>query len=347
MRNLGLRSVALAMVMVPVTADAQGSPPAVTTQVVKSAGAPRVSTRHWGPRQNGRWIAGWRAPGGWNSYRPVVRGYILPSYWINPGYYIGNYARYGFSAPAAGYGWSRYYDDAVLTDRDGRVYDSVHNVDWDRYDAYDEGEDYSDSYGYRDDGVRHEGEAPHHGKGGDVTGAVVGAVVGAVAGNVIAGKGDRLAGSLIGGGAGALAGAAIGKAEHSSHHGGHELSYDYGNGGRDGVTYNGRWTGTWTGHYEGQPTQVYQGSYDGRYEGSAPHWAHHGGRRPHVMHHGGPAYGYGYGWGAPMITTMTFQSAPIVTTTTTTTEYVTYAAAARKRPARRVWKPRPKARCTC
>src|SRR3546814_20039107 len=39
---------------------------------------------------------------------------------------------YGLSVPPAGYGWSRYYDDAVLTDRYGRVYAYRSDIDWNR-----------------------------------------------------------------------------------------------------------------------------------------------------------------------------------------------------------------------
>ena len=131
-------------------------------------------------------------------------------------------------------------------------------------------------------------------------------------------------------------------------HGGQPLTYDYRNAERGDVTYQGRWTGTWTGHYEGQPPQVYNGTYDGRYGGSVPHRADRDGRdgRGNV-YYGAPGYYYSYGWGAPMMTTITFQSAPIITTTTTTTEEVIYGAAPRKRIARRTWKPRPKQRCAC
>ncbi|HKY80384.1 MAG TPA: RcnB family protein [Sphingobium sp.] len=106
-----------------------------------------VTTAHrWGPRFQGRWFAGWRAPGGWAGYRPLVVGHVLPSYWSVPGYRIGNYGAYGLPAPAEGYGWSRYYDDAVLTDRDGRVRDHRSGIDWDRDDraAPPPGVDYDD-----------------------------------------------------------------------------------------------------------------------------------------------------------------------------------------------------------
>ena len=79
---------------------------------------------------SGRWHGGMRAPGGYAAYRRPVRGFILPSYWINPGFSINNYAVYGLRAPSNGYYWSRYYDDAVMTNSRGYVYDSVPNVNW-------------------------------------------------------------------------------------------------------------------------------------------------------------------------------------------------------------------------
>jgi Ni/Co efflux regulator RcnB len=98
----------------------------------------RIDTRpmtdsRFGQKYQGRWVGGWQAPGGWNAYRRPYRGFVLPSYWISPSFYIGNWSTYGFARPSAGYGWSRYYDDAVLTDRYGRVVDFVPNYNWDRY----------------------------------------------------------------------------------------------------------------------------------------------------------------------------------------------------------------------
>src|SRR3546814_10112207 len=74
----------------------------------------------------GRWHAATQAPGGWRSYRRPVSGFTLPRYWIQPTFHIANYPAYGLSVPPAGYGWSRYYDDAVLTDRYGRVRSEEH-----------------------------------------------------------------------------------------------------------------------------------------------------------------------------------------------------------------------------
>ncbi len=98
----------------------------------------------WGNRVNGRWFAGFQAPGGWTGYRAPFRGYSLPSYWINPSYSIGNFGTYGLYAPMAGYGWSRYYDDAVLRDSRGYVQDYRSGIDWNRYEG-----GYAPDNGYR------------------------------------------------------------------------------------------------------------------------------------------------------------------------------------------------------
>lgn len=75
-------------------------------------------------------VYGARLPVGAPAYVRPFRGFLLPRVWIAPTYYIANWQGYGLSRPAQGYGWSRYYDDAVLTDRNGRVYDSVQGVNW-------------------------------------------------------------------------------------------------------------------------------------------------------------------------------------------------------------------------
>ena len=116
---------------------------------------------NWGGKWNGRWAGGWRAPGGWNSYRQPVRGYVLPSYWAGSQFAVGNYASYGLSSPPYGYHWSRYYDDAVLADDGGRVWDSVSGLDWNDYDegyseGYEDGAQQSGGY-YAEDGYSTEG----------------------------------------------------------------------------------------------------------------------------------------------------------------------------------------------
>ncbi len=269
-------------------------------------------SHRWGPRQNGRWFAGWGAPGGWGAYRRPVYGYVLPRYWVSPNYYIANYGAYGLPAPAYGYGWSRYYDDAVMTDRYGRVYDHRSNLDWDRYEG-----GYAPDDGYYD--------APRRDNG--VGGAAIGAVVGGVAGM------------------------AIDKAEDAPRHSAPPrrrpgAAYDEGYGyADDSVTssneYEGRWTGTWT----TDDGRKVSGTYDGRFEGDvrgagvdydappygvAPHWG--AGPMP------GPGGGYvsgGYYYPAPIVTTVTVE--PKVTTTTTTsyvTEKVRYRPSVRRKTVR-------------
>lgn len=116
--------------------------------------------QRWGGSIGGQWSGGVNAPGGWNAYRRPSRGHDLPRYWASPSFYIGDFGSYGLQAPPQGYSWHRYYDDAVLLDARGRVYDSVGGVDWDRGD-YDDGYAYaeggqggyaSSSYGYAQGG---------------------------------------------------------------------------------------------------------------------------------------------------------------------------------------------------
>ncbi len=102
----------------------------------------------WGHRISGRWFAGFYAPGGWGGYRAPSRGFVLPTYWIQPSYRINNFPTYGLYAPQTGYGWSRYYDDAVLTDSRGYVQDYRSNIPWDRYEGgYAPGEYAEPEYG--------------------------------------------------------------------------------------------------------------------------------------------------------------------------------------------------------
>ncbi|WP_430636809.1 glycine zipper 2TM domain-containing protein [Sphingomonas hankookensis] len=119
--------------------------------------------------------------------------------------------------PQPGYGWYRYYDDAVLADRDGRVLDYRRGIDWD---ARDNGRYVRDDRAY--DRYRSEADLPPPPppppppvarRDDGVGGAVIGGVVGGVAGNVVAGRGNRLGGTVLGAGVGALAGTAIDRAE--------------------------------------------------------------------------------------------------------------------------------------
>lgn len=328
---------------------------------------PGGSVHRWGGLHNGRWYAGWRAPGGWGAYRRPVVGWTLPGYWMQPSFYIPSWSTYGFYAPQAGYGWSRYYDDAVLTDRYGRVIDTRSGVRWDRYEGgYDP--DWRDDYAYDD-----YGPAPVARRDDGVGGALIGGAVGALAGNRIAGRGNRTAGTLVGAAVGAVAGAAIDKAEDAPRGRplpppparrvppppGYDVDY------RDnGVTYNNEYSGRWTGTWHGDDGRTYSGEYDGTYRGSVP--APHD-RPPHWA--GGPGVGYPappphHGYGAPGSTTVVtsggggyiangfYYPAPVVTTiimptTTTTTTTVTEEVVTYSRAKRRVARPRRTVTCSC
>ncbi|WP_419809973.1 RcnB family protein [Sphingomonas sp.] len=314
----------------PMTQPPTARPPIVTSRGPQGPG-------RWGSRVDGRWWGGSNAPGGWAAYRQPYRGYRVPPYWVAPRFYVTDWQDYGLTQPWAGYNWVRYYDDAVLIDRGGLVYDVRGGIDW--------------------DGVGPGGDYAYDERRGDrgsngVDGAVAGAVVGGVAGNVIAGRGNRLGGTLIGAGVGAAAGYAIDR-EHGREHGrdrdrrGPPPGYDgYGEPpmAPDGPPpppsdmrgYPG------SASYPQAPSNWVSG--DGR---TTVTTTTSGGYAPPPVIVSGGGYGYGYGGS---VTTVTIQSAPVVTTTTTEIieDRVTWTRPVVRRVAhRRVWRPRPRPRCVC
>lgn len=126
MRHAALAATLMAAAAIPVSAHAAESP-------LKSASASPVDL-HLSSAFNGTTVVrpgyGMRFPVGAPAYVRPFRGFILPRVWIAPTYYIANWQGYRLPRPAQGFGWSRYYDDAVLTDRNGRVYDTVQGVNW-------------------------------------------------------------------------------------------------------------------------------------------------------------------------------------------------------------------------
>ncbi|WP_250890032.1 RcnB family protein [Sphingobium nicotianae] len=320
-------------------------------------GNPGIGTtmmrRSWGHRVDGRWWGGSQAPGGWASYRRPITGFVLPGYWLQPTYYISDYGAYGLPAPAAGYGWSRYYDDAVMTDRYGRVYDSRIGYDWDRYGGYDDG------------------PAPRGDDGRVLGGAVIGGVTGGLLGSAVAGPGNRTGGAILGAGLGAIAGGAI--ASSSS-------------GDRDGHYYGGerRWASdaerlraearerkAWAKErvrLDKLARQAGYANYDdylrrqerlpmvARPMAGAPHWAMRGGAEGHAApggHIAGaprietqvlPGYvANGYYFPGETITTVTIAPS---TVTTTKTSYVTTTRRVTVKPRTKILK-RKVVRCTC
>lgn len=91
----------------------------------------RASTMRSGTTQ--RPMQGMAGANRYRGYRQISRGGTVPGYWSAPEYGINNYGHYGFAQPLAGTRWVRYYDDALLVDTNGRVYDGRYGMDFDRY----------------------------------------------------------------------------------------------------------------------------------------------------------------------------------------------------------------------
>ena len=340
--RIALAAAAFATMAAPIAADAQTvrrSGP-MMSQSGRSFGTPQVRTFHnrlpnsggrWGGMVGGRWYGGVHAPGGWQAYRRPFRGWALPTYWTAPSFQIYDWSNYGLGAPPQGHSWYRYYDDAVLADERGRVYDSRSDMRWDEREEVDEL-----VYAERDGDVGAPYAPPLPGppparRDNGVGGALIGGAIGGVAGNVIAGRGNRLAGTLLGAGAGAIAGAAIDQAEDRGRRREFREYRDdryapppsaYG----DGFAYRDG------GYREGY-------SVRGGYDAPPPAVINTPGGATVVTQSSG-------GWWGGSSTTVVVQ--PAVTTTTTTTEYVYESVAHAPRRARaRTWKPRPRARVTC
>ncbi len=126
----------------------------------------RPGGKHWRPGGHGPIVkpmrpGGHHAGGGhgkrFDHFRRIHRGGRVNQFWWGPQFHIQNWGLYGFPQPLHNdWRWVRYYDDAYLIDRDGRVHDERYGLDWDRYGErwdYDDlgiptyRDDYDDSYG--------------------------------------------------------------------------------------------------------------------------------------------------------------------------------------------------------
>jgi Ni/Co efflux regulator RcnB len=68
-----------------------------------------------------------------HRFSRINRGGFVPSFWWGPQFVVQDWGSYGFSQPYPGTRWIRYYDDALLIDREGRVRDGRYGYDWGGY----------------------------------------------------------------------------------------------------------------------------------------------------------------------------------------------------------------------
>lgn len=122
MRTLSLSLLAASIAIIPSAAFAQpGPPPGHNWQ----SGNSNMVVRHGGPRAG--------HPGRDFRHRRLQRGFVINPFWFGPQFHVNNWQMYGFADPGSDRRWVRYYDDAYMIDRGGRVLDTRYGMDWDQY----------------------------------------------------------------------------------------------------------------------------------------------------------------------------------------------------------------------
>ena len=102
----------------------------------------------------------------YRDYRRLERGGLVPDQWRGPSYQIIDWGAYGLYQPMHGHRWIRYYDDALLIDSQGRVWDGRYGMDWSRFDGWDYDKRGIPVYvGGHGAVVEHHAYAKHHGGG--------------------------------------------------------------------------------------------------------------------------------------------------------------------------------------
>ncbi|HEV2865027.1 MAG TPA: RcnB family protein [Allosphingosinicella sp.] len=160
MSKLALYILAASAAFIPAAASAQMHHP----------GGTAVTVRHGGPGMGMGHHGRFMHPGPNFRHHRLHRGFVINPFWFGPQFHIQNWQMYGFAPPPSGHRWVRYYDDAYLIDREGRVRDERYGLDWDQYgERWDMDDGIPAYYGrgdYRPDDEDY-GWVERHGGGGE------------------------------------------------------------------------------------------------------------------------------------------------------------------------------------
>lgn len=107
-----------------------------TTHIGRRHGgtAHNIGRRHGGPAHGmSRKHGGFRGHHRFPHVGRINRGFFIPPFWFGSQFHVGNWNAYGFPEPTGDRRWIRYFDDALLVDREGRVHDGRYGFDWDEY----------------------------------------------------------------------------------------------------------------------------------------------------------------------------------------------------------------------
>jgi hypothetical protein len=156
MRKLSLHILAASVVFVSAPAFAQGARPGPGPRPPAGhswRGGGMTGMPGHGPNFQVRHFGGsFGHPGRNFRHQRMNRGFVIHPFWFGSQFHINNWQMYGFGNPGDGR-WVRYYDDAYLIGRDGRVRDYRYGMDWDRYGEDWDMDDGIPAYrGHRDDG---------------------------------------------------------------------------------------------------------------------------------------------------------------------------------------------------
>ena len=120
LRGYGMNKLAL----FALAAGAAVLPAAASAQMVMQPGPHVVVRQHGGMFMH---------PGPNFPHHRLRNGFFIHPFFFGPQFHVQNWQLYGFAPPPRDHRWVRYYDDAYLIDREGRVRDHRYGLDWDQY----------------------------------------------------------------------------------------------------------------------------------------------------------------------------------------------------------------------